>query len=108
MKVPSNESDDYKEYDENYDSNEITTKETIFPSSKQIIIGSIFILILVIIFEKFFISLFLYFIPSYFLLIIIWTLLHLIFLRYIVYTCIFPGRNKLISFYLRTVFSKIL
>ena len=107
MKVPSNESDDYKEYDENYDSNEITSKETIFPSSKQIIIGSIFILTLVIIFEKFFISLFLYFIPSYFLLIIIWTLLHLIFLRYIVYTCIFPGRNKLISFYLRTVFGKI-
>ena len=103
----SNEAEAYKEFDEDYDSNEVATKQAIFPTSKQIIIGFIFILITVIILEKSFISLFLYFIPSYFLLIIIWTLLHLIILRYLVYSCIFPGRNTLVSFYLRTVFGKI-
>ena len=107
MEGHSNETAAYKEYDEDYDSNEVTTKQAIFPSAKQIIIGSILILILVIILEKFFIYLFLYFIPSYFLLIITWTILHLIFLRYLVYSCIFPGRNKLVSFYLRSVFGKI-
>ena len=105
MESNSNESG-YEEIEE-YDSADVATKHAIFPTAKQIIIGFILILILIIILEKLFIFLFLYFIPSYSLLIITWTILHLLFLHYLAYTCIFPGRNILVDFYLRTIFGKI-
>ena len=46
-------------------------------------------------------------IPSYIFLIIAWILIHLILIRYLVFIFIFPGKNGLVNFYLRTVFGKI-
>ena len=46
-------------------------------------------------------------IPSYIFLIIAWILIHLILIRYLVFIFIFPGKNDLVNFYLRTVFGKI-
>ena len=106
MESNSNDFENYEEVEE-YESGEVTAKHAIFPTANQIIIGFILIILILIIFEKIFISLFLYFIPSYTLLIIVWTIIHLYFLHYLAYTCIFPGRNIFVDFYLRTVFGKI-
>ena len=102
MDINSNDS-----YEEEFDSSDIPGKQSIFPSKSQILIGILLSIILVIIFEKIFISIFLYCIPSYFFLIITWIILHLILLRHLIFIFIFPGKNSLVNFYLRTVFGKI-
>ena len=102
MDINSNDS-----YEEEFDSSDLTGKQSIFPSKNQILIGLLITLVLVILFEKIFISIFLYFIPSYIFLIITWIIVHLILIRYIIFIFIFPGKNSLVNFYLRTVFGKI-
>ena len=57
-------------YIEEFDSNEVPGRQSIFPSKPQIIIYSIISLILLILFEKICIKIFLFFIPSYFFLIL--------------------------------------
>ena len=102
MDINSNDS-----YEEEFDSSDIAGKQSIFPSRNQIIIGLLISIVLIILFEKIFISLFLYFIPSYIFLIIAWIIIHLILIRYLIFIFIFPGKNSYVNFYLRTVFGKI-
>ena len=102
MDINSNDS-----YEEEFDSSDISGKQSIFPSKNQIIIGLLISIVILILFEKLFISLFLFLIPSYIFLIIAWILIHLILLRYLIFIFIFPGKNGLVNFYLRTVFGKI-
>ena len=102
MDLNSNDS-----YEEEFDTGDISGKQSIFPSKNQIIIGLLFSIVLLIFFEKIFIRIFLFFIPSYFFLIFFWILLHLLLLRYLIYTFIYPGKNFLVNFYLRSVFGKM-
>ena len=102
MDINSNDS-----YEEEFDSSDIPGKQSIFPSRSQILIGLLISIVLLVLFEKIFISIFLYFIPSYFFLIITWIILHLVLFRLLIFIFIFPGKNSLVNFYLRTVFGKI-
>ena len=102
MDINSNDS-----YDEEFDSNDFTGKQSIFPSKSQILIGLLISIVILVFFEKIFISLFYYFIPSYFFLIITWIAIHLLLLRILLFIFIFPGKNRLVNFYLRTIFGKM-
>ena len=93
-------------YIEEFDSNEVPGRQSIFPSKPQIIIYSIIFFILIIFLEKIFIKIFLFFIPSYFFLILTLLIINYFFLIYLVYTCIFPGKNFLVGFYLRKYYGK--
>ena len=102
MDLNSNDS-----YEEEFDSSDIPGKQSIFPSRNQIIIGLLFSTVILIFLEKISIRIFLFFIPSYFFLVFFWIILHLLLLRYLIYTFIYPGKNFLVNFYLRSVFGKI-
>ena len=102
MDLHSNDS-----YEEEFDSSDIPGKQSIFPSRNQMIIGLLISIVMLIFVEKISIRIFLFFIPSYFFLIFFWIILHLIFLRYLIFTFIYPGKNFLVNFYLRSVFGKI-
>ena len=102
MDLNSNDS-----YEEEFDSSEIPGKQSIFPSRNQIILGLLISIVILIFIEKISIRIFLFFIPSYFFLIFFWLLVHLILLRYLIFTFIYPGKNFLVNFYLRAVFGKI-
>ena len=102
MDLNSNDS-----YEEEFDSGEISGKQSIFPSRNQIILGLLISAIVLIFIEKISIRIFLFFIPSYFFLIFFWILIHLILLRYLIFIFIYPGKNFLVNFYLRSVFGKI-
>ena len=102
MDINSNDS-----YEEEFESSDISGKQSIFPSKNQILVGLLISVVIIIFFEKIFISIFLFLIPSYIFLIIAWILIHLILIRYLVFIFIFPGKNDLVNFYLRTVFGKI-
>ena len=102
MDLNSNDS-----YEEEFDSGDIPGKQSIFPSRNQIIIGLLISTVLIIFLERISIRIFLFFIPSYFFLIFFWIILHLLFLRYLIYTFIYPGKNFLVNFYLRSVFGKM-
>ena len=102
MDLNSNDS-----YEEEFDSSDIPGKQSIFPSRNQIIVGLLFSTVIIIFLEKISIRIFFYFIPSYFFLIFFWIILHLILLKYLIYTFIYPGKNFLVNFYLRSVFGKM-
>ena len=102
MDINSNDS-----YEEEFDTSDMTGKQSIFPSRNQIIIGLLFSIILIIILEKLFIKIFLFFIPSYIWLFIFSIIIHLVILKYLIFTIIYPGKNLLVNFYLRNVFGKI-
>ena len=102
MDLNSNDS-----YEEEFDSGEISGKQSIFPSRNQIILGLLISAIVLIFIEKISIRIFLFFIPSYFFLIFFWILIHLILLRYLIFIFIYPGKNFLVNFYLSSVFGKI-
>ena len=102
MDLNSNDS-----YEEEFDSSDIPGKQSIFPSRNQIILGLLISIVILIFIEKISIRIFLFFIPSYFFLIFFWLLIHLILLRYLIFTFIYPGKNFLVNFYLRSVFGKI-
>ena len=93
-------------YIEEFDSNEVPGRQSIFPSKPQIIIYSLLSFILLIILEKIFIKIFLFFIPSYFFLILTLLILNYFLLYYLTYTCIFPGKNFLVCFYLQRYYGK--
>ena len=93
-------------YYEEFDSNEVPGRQTIFPSRPKIIIYSILFTILLIILEKIFIKIFFFFIPSYFFLILTMLIINYFFLVYLVYTCIFPGKNFLVEFCLKKYYGK--
>ena len=102
MDLNSNDS-----YEEEFDSGDIPGKQSIFPSRNQIILGLLFSIVVLLFLEKISIKIFLFFIPSYFFLIFFWIILHLLFLKYLIYTAIYPGKNFLVNFYLRAVFGKM-
>ena len=102
MDLNSNDS-----YEEEFDSGDIPGKQSIFPSRNQIIIGLLISTVLIIFLERISIRIFLFFIPSYFFLILFGIIIHLILLRYLIFTFIYPGKNFLVNFYLRSVFGKI-
>jgi len=93
-------------YIEEFDSSDSPGRSSIFPSKPQIIIYSLIFVILIIILEKIFIKIFFFFIPSYFFLILTMILINYIFLVYFVYTCIFPGKNFLVRFYLQKYYGR--
>ena len=93
-------------YIEEFDSSDSPGRSSIFPSKPQIIIYSLIFVILIIILEKIFIKIFFFFIPSYFFLILVMILINYIFLVYLVYTCIFPGKNFIVRFYLKKYYGK--
>ena len=97
------DSDDDFEFEED----KIRIRNIYVPSSNLIVILTIMTIILMLIFERLFIYIFLLIIPSYFLLIIVWIIIHLIILRFIILLAIFPGKNKIIQFYLRNVQARI-
>ena len=98
--------DSIESYEREFDSNDVPGRQSIFPSRNQIIITLLFCLVLLIFIEKLLIKIFLYFIPSYIFLILTWIILHLILLRYLVYSSIYPGKNKLVQFYLQRFYGK--
>ena len=102
MDLNSNDS-----YEEEFDSSDIPGKQSIFPSRNQIIVGLLFSTVIIIFLEKISIKIFLFFIPSYFFLIFFWIIIHLVLLKYLIYTFIYPGKNFLVNFYLRSVFGKM-
>ena len=102
MDLNSNDS-----YEEEFDSGDIPGKQSIFPSRNQIIIGLLISIVIIIFLERISIRIFLFFIPSYFFLILFGIIIHLILLRYLIFTFIYPGKNFLVNFYLRSVFGKI-
>ena len=93
-------------YIEEFDSNEVPGRQSIFPSKPQIVLYTILSLIFLIFFEKICCKIFLFFIPSYFFLIITLFIANYFLLYYLVYTCIFPGKNFLVSFYLQKYYGK--
>ena len=101
MEINSSES-----YEEEFESNEIEGRQSIFPSKSQIIIILLICLVLLIMIEKIFIRIFLYFIPSYIFLILTLIILHIFLLRYLVYTSIYPGKNYLVESYLRKYYGR--
>ena len=101
MEINSSES-----FEEEFDSNEIPGRQSIFPSKNQIIITFLICLVILIFIERIIIKIFLYFIPSYFFLILTWVFIHLLLLRYLVYTSIYPGKNFFVGFYLQRHYGK--
>ena len=93
-------------YIEEFDSSDVPGRQSIFPSKLQILIYSIILMILIFFLEKLFVKIFLFFIPSYFFLILVMILINYIFLVYLVYTCIFPGKNFIVRFYLKKYYGK--
>lgn len=85
----------------------IRPRNIYIPSPTFIIIMGIISLFLILIFERLFIYIFLLIIPSYFLLILTWIIVHLFILRYIILTVAFPGKNIFIQFYLRNIQARL-
>ena len=93
-------------YIEEFDSSDVPGRQSLFPSKPQIIIYSIIFMILIFLIEKLFAKIFFFFIPSYFFLILVLILINYLFLVYLVYTCIFPGKNFIVRFYLKKYYGK--
>ena len=93
-------------YIEEFESNEVPGRQSIFPSKPQIILYTLISFILLIFLEKICSKIFLYFIPSYFFLIITLLIANYFLLYYLVYTCIFPGKNFLVGFYLQKYYGR--
>ena len=98
--------DSYEFIEDDYYENESIDNATFFPPSEYVMILTFLSLLILVIIEKTFISIFLFFIPSYFLLILTMIILNLILLRYIIVTAIFIGKNKIINFYFRSFVAK--
>ena len=93
-------------YIEEFDSSDVPGRQSLFPSKPQIIIYSIIFMILIFLIEKLFAKIFFFFIPSYFFLILVLILINYLFLVYLVYTCIFPGKNFIVRFYLQKYYGR--
>ena len=93
-------------YIDEFDSNEVPGRQSIFPTKGRLLLYLFLSLIFLIFFEKLCIKIFLYFIPSYFFLILTWLIIHYFFLIYLTYSCIFPGKNFLVEFYLHKFYGR--
>ena len=93
-------------FEEEFDSNDIHGRQSIFPSKNQITIIFLICLIFLIFIENILIKLFLFLIPSYFFLILTWIIIHLLLLRYLVYITIYPGKNFIVEFFLKKFYGK--
>ena len=100
------EFDSDESFEEEFYSNEEGFKQSFYPSKNKMLILILVGIIFLVFIEKITISIFLFFIPSYLLLILIWIIVHLLLFRYLVYEIIFPGKNKIISFYLKKYYGK--
>ena len=98
--------DSYEFLEDDYIENDSSENNSFFPPHEYIFILILILIILIIIFEKIFKSIFLFFIPSKFFLIIALIILNLFILRYIIITAIFIGKNSFIKFYFRSYVAK--
>ena len=98
--------DSYEFIEDDYIENDSTENNSFFPPHEYILILILFLIILLIFFEKIFKSIFLFLIPSKFLLIIAMIILNLFILRYIIINIIFIGKNSFIKFYFRAFVAK--
>ena len=98
--------DSYEFIEDDYIENDSTENNSFFPPHEYILILILFLIILLIFFEKIFKSIFLFLIPSKFLLIIAMIILNLFILRYILINIIFIGKNSFIKFYFRAFVAK--
>ena len=98
--------DSYEFIEDDYIENDSTENNSFFPPHEYILILILFLIILLIFFEKIFKSIFLFLIPSKFLLIIAIIILNLFILRYILINIIFIGKNSFIKFYFRAFVAK--
>ena len=104
--MSDNYNDSYEYIEDDFIENDSSENSSFFPPREYILILTFFLLILLIIFEKVFKAIFLFFIPSKFFLIIAMIILNLFFIRYIIVTAIFIGRNSIIKFYFRAFVAK--
>lgn len=100
------EFDSDESFEEEFYSDEVGYKQSFYPSKNKLLILFLVVIIFLVFIEKLSISIFLFFIPSYLLLILIWIIIHLLLIRYLVYEIIFPGKNKIIFFYLQKYYGK--
>ena len=98
--------DSYEYIEDDYIENDSSDNNSFFPSHEYLLTLILILIILLIIFEKIFKSIFLFFIPSKFFLIIAMIILNLFILRYIIITAIFIGKNSFIKFYFRSYVAK--
>ena len=101
-----NLNDSYEYIEDDYIENESSENTSFFPPSEYIMILIFSLILFLIIIEKIIKSIFLFFIPSKFFLIITLIILNLFILRYIIITSIFIGRNSLMKFYFRSFVAK--
>ena len=100
------EFDSDESFEEEFYSDEIGVKQSFYPSKNKILILILLGIIFIVFIEKLSISIFLFIIPSYLLLILIWIIIHLLLIRYLIYEIIFLGKNKFISFFLQKYYGK--
>ena len=100
------EFDSDESFEEEFYSDEIGVKQSFYPSKNKILILILLGIIFIVFIEKLSISIFLFLIPSYLLLILIWIIIHLLLIRYLIYEIIFLGKNKFISFFLQKYYGK--
>ena len=104
--MSDNYNDSYEYIEDDFIENDSSENSSFFPPREYILILTFILLILLIIFEKVFKAVFLFFIPSKFFLIIAMIILNLFIIRYIIVTAIFIGRNSIIKFYFRAFIAK--
>lgn len=98
--------DSYKYIEDEFRENDSEGNESFIPSTEYIMIFTFFSILVIVIIEKIYVSIFLFFIPSYLFLIISLIILNIILIRYILISSIFLGRNKLINFCFRSFIAK--
>ena len=98
--------DSYKYLEDEFLDNNLEENSSFAPSKEYIMIFTFFAILVIVIIEKIYVSIFLYFIPSYFFLIVSMIILNIILIRYILISSIFLGRNKIINFSFRSFIAK--
>ena len=101
-----NLNDSYIYLEDEFIENDPRANESFIPSTEYIMILTFLSILIIVIIEKIYVSIFLFFIPSYFFLIISMIILNIILIRYILISSIFLGRNKIINFCFRSFVAK--
>ena len=96
----------YKYLEDEFIDKNLEENSSFTPSTEYIMIFTFLFILVIVIIEKIYVSIFLYFIPSYFFLIISLIILNIILIRYILISSIFLGSNKIINFSFRSFVAK--
>ena len=96
----------YKYLEDEFIDKNLEENSSFAPSTEYIMIFTFLFILVIVIIEKIYVSIFLYFIPSYFFLIISLIILNIILIRYILISSIFLGSNKIINFSFRSFVAK--